>query len=538
MHSRRPVRQHRHRPRRAQLWFLVSLLTVLLALSPLAVVALERLDPATPGLPDKTAEPIPPIAVSPVGQPEGTSGSDCLSGKIACPPSEETAEPAPPKDPEKPEPILPKDPGTPTDPHMPKEAKFSITVIKEWSGGDPPADAIDDLLTLDVVLNGGSATMTSTCSWNGSALVQAGTGESCTLSLGAELDTTILQLQESGLSDNWIGELTSPNRGRLPVSMTLAELVQNGSCTQQDEAYYECTLKVTNVARPMVQCGDRDIPYPETGTYYCLDWRKLWTRNGQLAPAPLGDYQVTITVELGNTVLGTMSCDKEGCTPLSTWLDLAALGVTEEVLGDLTFTIEENGLPSEWTLHPSLQDGATFNELRDPQLAPFVPDQCVISISRDSQARVVSCLVYIVNSGPTNERPGDPGGSGGSGGTGGSSGPGGSSGSSGSAGSAPQGSPSAPSTAPPVPADQGVPGSSSAPAPQPPASQAAGASAGPGTPAPAGAAQPPSGLPQVLPRTGAGTGTLSPFVFPLLGLAGLVLLAAGVTHSVRERRSR
>ncbi len=306
----------------------------------------------------------------------------------------------------------------------------------------------------------------------------------------------------------------------------------------------------TQTQSPVYQCGE-SYELTEPGTYYCLDFRKIWLNADDRYTSPPSGASVRLDISLNGQSLGSLQCTQTGCTQL--FVFLANFDPDGAV-----FFITENGLPQGWRLHPDYQDGATFAELLDP---PGVqpPVACLTSIWRDYPDRsVTQCVLQIANqavSSPgdgTDDTSGGQGGgtSGGQGGTGGGQGgnPGGTGGGQGDSGtggtgggqdpgdpggSTGGGASTAPST-PAVPASEAASPSTDAqpvessdvPTTQQPASEVLPASSAPSTAPP---------IPQVLPRTGQ---PQTPSALLVLAGIALGLIGSGVTLLRRHTRTR
>jgi LPXTG-motif cell wall-anchored protein len=409
--------------------------------------------------------------------------------------------------------------------------KFSVQIVKEWRGAAPP-DRADVLITVT------TPWQSVICSWQDGTLVAAGGGP-CEVGAAGTMEIEITERVLEG----WMPVD--------PIVVTPAEILEMGACTTKDDYHYECTITIVNQALPRYVCGDKEYALDHAGTYYCLDFRKIWLNASDLVTPPPPGASVSLDISLGEQSLGTLECSDAGCTPLVVFL--ANFDPDTAV-----FSVVESGLPRGWQLHPVYQDGATFAKLQDPP-GPSVSPPCNTTRWRDYHDRsVTECVLSIANQAVPS--PGDgTGGTGGAGGAGG--GTGGSGGSAGNAGgtNGQGGSTGGASTAPgtsSVPASEAASprsdaqpaGSSEALALQQPATEAASPStdtqpAGssealalqqPATdvsPASSAASTMPP-LPQVLPRTG------QPHALTALAGIGLVLLGCGVILLRRPARAR
>jgi LPXTG-motif cell wall-anchored protein len=264
---------------------------------------------------------------------------------------------------------------------------------------------------------------------------------------------------------------------------------------------------------PSYTCGGKEYVLEQPGSYYCLDFRKIWVNADDLVTSPHLDVDasVSLRISLNGQFLGSFECTATGCTQLVVFLanfdpDTA------------NFNIEEDGLPQGWRLHSDHRDGATFLVLQNPPGQGLGPACRITSWLNYPGYYVTECLLVIANQQEASTGGTGEDNSGGGGGTGVGGG-----GSTGGASTAP-GTSSVPASEAASPRSDAQPaGSSEALAPQQPATEPSPASA---------AASPMPPLPQVLPRTG------QPQALTSLAGIGLVLLGCGVILLRRPARAR
>jgi LPXTG-motif cell wall-anchored protein len=143
---------------------------------------------------------------------------------------------------------------------------------------------------------------------------------------------------------------------------------------------------------PSYTCGGKEYVLEQPGSYYCLDFRKIWLNADDFLTSPPPGASVSLRISLNGQLLGSFQCTETGCTELVVFL-------ANFDRDSAVFSIVEVGLPPGWQLHEVYQDedGATFAELLDPPgMTP--PAACSSSTGREfSNFNVTHCVLQIAN---------------------------------------------------------------------------------------------------------------------------------------------
>jgi LPXTG-motif cell wall-anchored protein len=137
-------------------------------------------------------------------------------------------------------------------------------------------------------------------------------------------------------------------------------------------------------------CGSQEYVIEPSRQYFCLIFRKIWLdAEDNLASLP-PNASVSLRISLNGQLLGSLECTATRCEPLFVFLDSFNPATA-------VFDIEEVEPPPGWQLHPVYQNGATFDELRDPPGETESPPCSVPPWPRSATPPWTECELQIAN---------------------------------------------------------------------------------------------------------------------------------------------